>query len=432
MKRIPYLLIVILIQAVCMPASPLPAATPRTLAEARALGDVFAELAEKLRPSMVSLSVSSEVVYMNPFSRMVRKGEVPRGIGSGILVEGGYILTNNHVIEGASTIYVKFADGRKTKATVVGTDPETDLAVVRVTDIKDLPAAPLGDSDKARVGEWVLAIGNPFGLEQTVTAGIISAKGRSGLSAAGLEDFIQTDAAINPGNSGGALVDLEGKVIGINSAIGSSGGGYDGISFAIPINMARNVMNNLIKEGRVTRGYLGVDVQEISEELAEMLKLPSTRGVFVAHVEKDSPAEKAGLVADDIILEIDGRIMVEPRNLISYIRTAPVGNEITITLLREGKRQELKAKIGSPSARLAAAETLGMEVAALDAATARQFGRMRGLAGVALVSIPETSFSASIAKRFAICRITTQRSPKFFSRTRFSSRSREATSGRLW
>jgi serine protease Do len=218
-----------------------------------------------------------------------------RGLGSGFIVShDGYILTNHHVVGDAEHIMVKLADGREVKAKLVGTDPKSDVAVIKIKG-DDLPVLPLGDSDTLEVGEWVVAIGNPFGLTHTITVGVVSAKGRSGMGIEDYEDFIQTDAAINPGNSGGPLINLQGKVIGINTAIYSRSGGYMGIGFAIPINMVKAIEQQLIASGKVTRGYLGINIQDLSEDLANSFGLKTTKGVLVADVVENSPAAKGGL-----------------------------------------------------------------------------------------------------------------------------------------
>lgn len=377
------------------------AAVPATKTEAQTLSDNFADVAEKVKASVVSVSTTSQVMVVDPFDYFFgrRRGrssrtetrEIPHGMGSGILVEGGYVLTNNHVIEDAATIFVKLSDGRQVKATVIGTDPDTDVAVVKISGIDKLPFAELGNSDAVRVGEWVLAIGNPFGLEQTVTAGIISAKGRSNPNISALSDFIQTDAAINPGNSGGALVNLQGQVIGINSAIYSQTGGYEGIGFTIPINMAKNVMQSLVKEGKVSRGYLGADVQEMTPQLAEKLKLEQVSGVVVSHVQSNSPASACGVQPNDIITQYNGSDIHSSRNLISLVRTTPVGQSVDLKVLRDGKEKILKVTIAAATATIAAAETLGIQVSNIEGAVADQFGYEDGTPGVIIISVARKS-----------------------------------------
>jgi len=237
------------------------------------------------------------------------------GIGSGVVVtKDGYILTNNHVVDGVDEVKVALQDGREFTAKVIGRDPKSDVAVVKI-DAKDLPVVPMADSDKVEVGDVVLAIGNPFGIGQTVTSGIVSATGRGGTLGLDYEDFIQTDAAINPGNSGGALVDADGRLIAINTAILSRSGGNQGIGFAIPVNLARDVMDSLIKEGHVTRGYLGVMIQDVTPALAKEFKLKDEKGALVSDVTPNSPAEKAGLQDGDIITEFNGKQVSDSRHL---------------------------------------------------------------------------------------------------------------------
>ena len=237
------------------------------------------------------------------------------GAGSGVIVDpSGVILTNNHVVAGGGKVMVRLHDGREFKAVDIKTDPKTDLAVLRIKGAGPLPAARLGDSSKVEVGDWVLALGEPFGLEGTVTAGIISAKGR-GLGITDREDFIQTDAAINPGNSGGPLVNLDGEVIGINTAISTSTGGYQGVGFAIPIDLAKWVGGQLVQYGKVHRAYLGVIIQPVTQPLAEQFKVKVHQGVLVTEVQPDTPAAKAGLKAGDIILEFAGKPVSSPREL---------------------------------------------------------------------------------------------------------------------
>ena len=263
------------------------------------------------------------------------------GIGSGVVVtKDGYILTNNHVVEGADELKVSFQDGREFTAKVIGRAPKSDVAVIKI-DAKDLPVVSMADSDKVEVGDVVLAIGNPFGIGQTVTTGIVSATGRSGGMGLDYEDFIQTDAAINPGNSGGALVDSEGRLIGINTAILSRSGGNQGIGFAIPVNLARDVMGSLVKDGHVTRGYMGMLIQDLTPALAKEFKLKGVKGALVSEVTPDSPAEKAGIKDGDVILEFDGKPVTDSRHLkLTVARTQP-GETVSVKVLREGATKAL-------------------------------------------------------------------------------------------
>jgi serine protease Do len=282
------------------------------------------------------------------FRRGQNPSSAPRqhGIGSGVLVtKDGYILTNNHVVDGADEVKVALQDGREFTAKVIGRDPKTEVAVIKI-DANNLPVVPMADSDKVEVGDVVLAVGNPFGIGQTVTTGIVSATGRGGALGLDYEDFIQTDAAINPGNSGGALVDAEGRLIGINTAILSRSGGNMGIGFAIPANLVRDVMDSLIKDGHVTRGYLGVLIQDVNPALAKQFKLSeNTGGALVGDVTPKSPAEKAGLKNGDVILEFNGKKVADSRQLkLQVARTQP-GETAPIKILRDGEEETLQVKV---------------------------------------------------------------------------------------
>jgi len=323
----------------------------------------MAEIVSAVRPSVVNISSTKTIkvpgfsspFFDDPFFRRFFGDEFgflnrPReykqsGLGSGVIVtEDGYILTNNHVIKDADEIKIKLYDKREFKGKVIGTDPKTDLAVIKIN-AKNLPAIRLGDSDKLQVGETVIAIGNPYGLSQTVTSGIVSAKGRANVGIADYEDFIQTDAPINPGNSGGALVNIEGELIGINTAIFSTSGGYQGIGFAIPSNMAKKVMESLIKKGKIIRGWLGVVIQPITPEIAEHLKLKRDTGAIVGDVLPDSPAEEAGIKTGDVIVEYDGRDVKDADHLKNMVAETPPGRDVRIKLIRDGDYLTLKVKI---------------------------------------------------------------------------------------
>src|SRR5499426_2624267 len=270
-----------------------------------------------------------------PLNRPGRPRELrEQGLGSGVIVSpDGYILTNNHVIEGANEIKVYTSDKRELKARVIGADPKTDIAVVKV-EAKNLPTLAFADSSKAQVGDIVLAIGNPFGVGQTVTMGIISATGRGNLGIEDYEDFIQTDAAINPGNSGGALINASGQLIGINTAILSRAGGNQGVGFAVPSNLARTVMNQLLKDGKVVRGYLGVLIQPVTPEIAKAFSLPNTRGALVGEVTPDGPAARAGLAQGDVITELNGVRVDDSRELRLKISQIAPGSAIKLKLIR--------------------------------------------------------------------------------------------------
>lgn len=266
-------------------------------------------------------------------------------LGSGVIVsEQGYVLTNHHVIEGADEVQIQVEDGRRARAEVVGSDPETDLAVLRV-ELGDLPAVVIGKSDRLRVGDVLLAIGNPFGVGQTVTQGIVSATGRNQLGISTFEDFIQTDAAINPGNSGGALINAHGELVGINTAIYSKTGGSQGIGFAIPIQMATGVMKQIVEEGQVIRGWLGIEAQDLTPALAESFGLDAVRGMLIAGILRGGPADKAGLEPGDVILAIDGEEIADATDAMGQIAQRPPGTVIELDAVRQKARVKVSATV---------------------------------------------------------------------------------------
>jgi serine protease Do len=332
----------------------------------RRIGQGFSGVVKQVSPSVVNIRVSKTVKSSestmggmpfdffggNPFEQFFDTprggGEdyLEQGTGSGVIVSpDGYILTNNHVVEGADDITVKTTDGKEFKAKVVGTDPHTDLAVIKV-EAAGLTAAKLGDSDKIEVGEWVLAIGSPFDLSNSVTSGIISARGRANVGLADYEDFIQTDAAINPGNSGGPLVNLDGEVIGINSAIATRTGGYMGIGFAIPVNMAKNVMDQLIKTGKVTRGWLGVYIQPVTPEFQKQFGLKSAEGALISDITAGGPSEKAGLKRGDVIVRFKGQPVKDTNQLRNAVAATKVGIDAEGVVIRDGKEKTFAVKVG--------------------------------------------------------------------------------------
>ncbi len=328
-------------------------------------GQAMAEIAELVKPSIVNIStVKTEKVmgeqpspFLNDpffkkfFGNDLRHKEAPRerkstSLGSGVIVSSdGYILTNNHVVKNADKIKVLLSNKREFKGTIVGSDPKTDLSVIKI-EAENLSAITIGNSDKLRVGELVLAIGNPFGLNQTITMGIVSTVGRANVGIADYEDFIQTDAAINPGNSGGALVNVKGEIVGINTDIFSTTGGYQGIGFAIPSNMAKIVMESLIYKGKVIRGWLGVSIQSITPELAQQFGLESDHGILVADVIENSPSEAAGLMRGDVIMEFNGKLIDEPYNLRNIVASTSPGQEIELKVIRDGETASLTVTIG--------------------------------------------------------------------------------------
>ena len=331
------------------------------------------------------------------------------GQGSGFIISAdGYILTNHHVVGEADKITVKLGDGREFVAKKVGTDPKSDVAVIKI-EATELPVLPLGDSDALEVGEWVIAIGNPFGLAETVTVGVVSAKGRSRVGIADYEDFIQTDAAINPGNSGGPLLNLHGEAIGINTAIFSRSGGYMGIGFAIPVNMARNIKDQLVKTGKVTRGYLGILMQELTAELAESLSAKTNHGILVAEVVADPPAGKVGFKQGDIITKLNGSPVQDLGQFRNTVGMMVPGSKARVAVLRDGKEQVLVVEIGTWSESAVAttggealsedlAAKLGFQVQDLSGELAERFGYAVG-EGVVISQVEPGSPAASAGLR---------------------------------
>ena len=327
----------------------------------------FADVVKKAEPAVVHIRVEKNVTadsshqyqdlmkdpffrrffgpYMNP--QMPQREYKQMALGSGFIIsKDGYILTNNHVVKDADKITVILADNREFKAKVIGTDPLTDVALIKINDAQSLPTLPLGDSDALQVGNWVIAIGNPFGLSQTVTVGVVSAKGRSSVGINEYENFIQTDAAINPGNSGGPLLNVKGQVVGINSALYSKTGGYMGIGFAIPINMVKAVETQLKAKGKVTRGWLGVVIQNVSENLAKSFGLKEASGVLISQVQSDSPAAKGGIKQGDVIVSLNDIKMNNAAQLRNRVAMIAPGSEVKLGIIRDGENKTLEVKIG--------------------------------------------------------------------------------------
>jgi serine protease Do len=369
-----------------------PAAGVQTGADQPPMVSPFTNLAKQLTPAVVNIRVNKVekmgVPFPNmpggPFGGFFNHPQTPenrpvQGAGSGVIINSnGTILTNNHVVEGAKEVTVTLADKQEFKAEVVGRDPKTDLAVLKISAGKNLPAANLGNSDQLQVGDWVLAVGNPFGLNSTVTSGIVSAKGRV-IGAGPYDDFIQTDASINPGNSGGPLFNMSGEVVGINTAIISGG---QGIGFAIPVNTARPLIPQLVENGKVTRGYLGVNIQTVTPELASALKLQDAKGVLVADVISGAPAEKAGIKRGDIIVAFNGKPVQDSHELPAMVAATPVGKEVPITVVRDGKEQQMLVKVAvldadetaSDEPRQMAQGKWGLQLQDLNSQLAKQLG----------------------------------------------------------
>jgi serine protease Do len=401
---------------------PLPAIPP----EVNQISEAFRAVAKRVKPAVVAVGVSQTVREPaapfgpdNFFRRFFgepdengREGPMRRfqrqGLGSGVIIDAdGYILTNNHVVAEADEIMVHLADGREFKAKVIGTDPPTDVAVIQIK-AERLPVAQLGNSDKVEVGDLVLAIGSPFGLEQTVTFGIISATGRGGVGITDYENFLQTDAAINPGNSGGPLVDMRGQVIGINTAIASRSGGYMGVGFSVPVNLASEVMKRIRETGKVVRGWLGVGIQRLTPELAESLKLKTEEGVLISQVFEGGPAAKAGLKAGDVALEYNGKPVKTSYDLQSAVAWTKPGTQGTLVVLRDGKRMTLKVEVEERPSQpeMARAEKggptefkdLGLQVSNLTPAEAKRYGYTKDQ-GVLIADVEAGSVAAAAGLR---------------------------------
>jgi serine protease Do len=361
------------------------------------LSTAIVQVAKQNIPAVVHIDVMERREVVNPFfpfendpffrhffgdSKVPRKFQRElRGLGTGMIIDGqGYILTNHHVAGGATRIEVTLSDGRKFAAKLVGSDPKTDLAVVRINAKGTLPHVTFGDSDRMEVGEWVIAIGHPRGFDQTVTQGIISAKHRRGITdPTGYQDFLQTDAAINPGNSGGPLLNLYGEVVGVNTAIASQSGGSEGIGFAIPSNMAVHVAKTLIGRGKVERGWIGLSVRDLTPELAKSLNASTNRGAVIDEVVRGGPADLAGLKKNDVIVSFQAGEVSDGSALRSLAAVTPIGQEVKVTAMRQGKRQDFVVKIGSlqEAAKYTAGlvkERLGAEVRDVTAREADKLG----------------------------------------------------------
>lgn len=393
-------------------------AQSQTTSQLQELSQTFRNVAKTVSPAVVYISTVQTVKgdqsqLMDPFGDEFfrRFFGIPeqrefkqRALGSGFIVsKDGYILTNNHMVQNAEKIKVTLPDKREFEAKVIGTDPKSDVAVIKI-DGNNLPVATLGDSSKTAVGDWVLAIGTPYGLSQTVTAGIISAEGRANIGIVDYEDFIQTDAAINPGNSGGPLANIYGEVIGMNTAIFSKSGGYQGIGFAIPINMAKGIMDNLIKHGKVVRGWLGVMIQPVTPEIAKSFGLKEATGALVGDVVKDSPADKAGIKRGDVIISLNGQSIDTANTLKNLAAQIEVNTTVPLVVIRDGQQQTLQVKIGeqpteeqagSKASAPAASALFGMHVQELTPEIASQLG-YTGDTGVIIAGVDSESPAAQV------------------------------------
>jgi len=420
--------------AILLPSTYVAAESPTNggVATLRNLGNTFSNIAEQASPAVVFIEVSKEMPQRmsprgglppGPHSEFFRRffgpgfpefdmgpgpgtGPAPGpqrfGQGSGFLISSdGYIVTNHHVVGDADVVTVTLRDGKQLDASIVGTDPNTEIALIKIEG-NDFPHLRLANSDDIRVGEWVIAIGSPFGLNHSVTAGIVSARGRSNVGIVDYADFIQTDAAINPGNSGGPLLNLDGDVIGVNTAIYSRTGGYMGIGFAIPSNMTRFVADQLRDSGAIVRGYLGIGIENLNAELAEWFGLANTNGILVSEVAPDSPAEKGGIRRDDVIVEFGGQPVTEAGAFRSRVASTPAGSSIPLVVLRDGKRVALDVTVGALDGDQVATQSpdgdptpnnLGLAVEPLTPDLARRYGYVRQQ-GVLIAEVQQNSAAA--------------------------------------
>jgi serine protease Do len=397
---------------------------PATESGAMMVPASFSELARQSQPGVVNIRTVKTVVGggpvfrhffgdpfgrknpfedFGPFSDERQREFKQRSLGSGFIIDReGHIVTNNHVIEGADEITVRLSNDKEYDAEIVGRDPNTDLALIKIKGASDLVPLKMGDSDQLMVGSWVVAMGSPFGLEQTVTAGIVSAKGRV-IGSGPYDDFIQTDASINPGNSGGPLLNMDGEVVGINTAIVARG---QGIGFAIPVNLAQGIIRQLEESGSVTRGWLGVGIQDLTPELAEYYGIKDKKGVLVAKVFEGDPADKAGIKANDIIIAVDGKPIKTSRELTGTIAEIPVGKKTPITILRDGKEKTVKVKIAKrdDSERVARQQPekngeLGIRIAEMTPEMAKRYGHSENEKGVLVVGVESGSKAAEAGIR---------------------------------
>ena len=385
--------------------------------------DTIPDVAERAVRSVVNVSTKKTVTTaprMSPFSndpffrqffadpRMQPREQIREGQGSGVVIDAdrGLIVTNNHVVDGADEVQVAFSDGQTSEAAVVGTDPQTDLAVLRLDPVPDgLAALSVGDSESLRLGETVLAIGNPFGVGQTVTMGIVSATGRANVGIVDYEDFIQTDAAINPGNSGGALVNLRGELVGINTAIMSRSGGYQGIGFAIPTEMMQPIVDSILDDGTVQRGYLGVMIQDVNDDLAAAMDLDRTAGIVISDVVDGSPADRAGLKTGDVLLRLDGDEVPSVARFRSKVAGLGPDTSVELDLVRNGKTKTVKAKLGLlpgtevESGEPQTASTLGLTLESLTKSSRSTHAIPDRIRGVVVTEVDRAGIGARVGIR---------------------------------
>jgi serine protease Do len=371
------------------------------------LGNAMSQISEKVKPSVVNISTSKTVKTPRLTYTVPPQKQKVFSLGSGVIVsKDGYIVTCNHIIQGAEDILVRLNDDREFKGKIVGLDSKTDIAVIKIA-AENLPTISWGDSGKLKTGEIVIAFGNPFGLSQTVTMGIVSATGRSGMGIVDYEDFIQTDASINPGNSGGALVNSKGELVGINDAIFSTSGGNQGIGFAVPSNMVNNIMDSIINKGKVIRGYIGVQVQPLNAELVKQFGLQDDKGVLLNDVTEGAPAEKAGLKRGDIIVSLGGKKVDDAFHLRNQVASTAPGTTLEIGIIRDGKRlsvQVMVSELASDVAPVAAAEGTnnvlkGIAIIDLTSDIKKQLRLKKDVKGVVVTGVDEESRALGLLKR---------------------------------
>jgi serine protease Do len=404
-------------------------AAQRPIRTLKDLNNAFVDIAKAVNPTVVTVfiekvyKVNTSPFFNDPFgdffgnffknpnlrqNRPKQRKYIQEGMGSGVIVSSnGYIITNNHVVQGANKVKVTLMDGRTLSAKVIGTDPKTDIALIKIN-AKNLPTIKFGNSDNLHVGDLVLAIGSPLSpnLEHTVTMGIVSAKGRTNMGLADYEDFIQTDAAINPGNSGGALVNMNGQLVGINSAIATQSGGFQGIGFAVPVNMVRTVMESLKKYGKVIRGYLGAYIQDVNATMAQAMKLPVKHGAIISDLVKGGPAAKAGIKSGDVVIRFNGKKITSSRQFRYLVAATPPGTEVHIIVLRHGKKKEINVKLGTLKSQHIAVKNkkklqklFGFNVAQINSRTIKKYNLPEAIQGVLVTSVNNFSAAASAGLR---------------------------------